>query len=120
MGSSRRLASLIGIAAAAGIALAGCAMLEPAPPGMINGVIYEVDESHNPKPGVPVGARRISLFDSETGDIVSATTSGADGRFSLSVPPGKYSLWGGEKGEYVRVDSGKAVDVKLAVPSEQP
>jgi hypothetical protein len=116
---SRGMPATMGIAALVAIALApqGCGSMTQAP-GTINGVVYAVDDAGNQKPGPP-GAARISLFDADSGNIVATTDSGGDGTFHFSVPAGKYSVSGGGRAEYVRVDSGKAADVRVAVPAEQ-
>ncbi len=102
--------------AAIAIAAAGCGSMTQAP-GTINGNVYAVDDAGNQKSGPP-GAARISLFDSDSGNIVATTDSGADGTFHFSVPPGKYSVSGGGRAEPVRVDSGKSADVRVSVPAE--
>ncbi len=115
----RGTSATIGIVVLAVIATtaAGCGSMTQAP-GTINGSVYAVDDAGNQKSGPP-GAARISLFDADSGNIVATTDSGADGTFHLSVAPGKYSVSAGGRAEPVRVDSGKAVEVRVSVPAEE-
>jgi hypothetical protein len=116
--SARTRRAAIGIAAfAITFAVGGCGSMDE-PPGTINGVVYAVDDAGNRKPGAP-GADRISLFDADSGNMIETTTSAADGMFHFSVPAGKYSVSAGGRAEPVRVDSGRASEVRVAVPAEQ-
>ncbi len=114
----RGISAASGIVALAAIACAvtACNSMAQAP-GRINGAVYALDDAGNQRPDPP-GAARISLFDADSGNIVQTTESGADGTFHFSVPAGKYSVSAGGRAEPVRVDSGKAAEVRVSVPVE--
>jgi hypothetical protein len=113
--SSRGWMAMIGTVALI-IALGGCSVTSE-PPGTINGVVYLTDDAGNQKPGAPA-LTRVSLFEAGSGNMIQAITSGADGTFHFSVPPGNYSVSAGGRAEPVRVDSGRPSDVRVALPPE--
>jgi hypothetical protein len=98
-----------------GVLAHGCSAIQ-AQPGIVTGVVHGVKHYESSKLGPPVAAREITLIDSDTGSIQGRTTTDADGKFSISVPPGKYSVWGGERAEYVEVKAGKISSVDITAP----
>jgi hypothetical protein len=92
-----------------------CGAMQPQP-GVVTGVVHGVKHYDSPKVGPPVENREITLIDSDDGNIQSRTKTDADGKFSFSVPPGKYSVWGGERAEYVRVAAGTTTTVDITAP----
>jgi hypothetical protein len=74
---------------------------------------------------------KITLSDAATGQVVATVSSGADGKFEVTLKPGRYRIVAGEdKGpgatepDVVTVSAGKVTKVELtttlALPSPPP
>jgi len=70
----------------------GCSELQPQP-GVVTGVVHGVKHYESVKLGPPIAGHEVTLMDSDTGSVVGRMRTDADGKFSFSVPPGKYSVW---------------------------
>ena len=65
---------------------------------------------------VGVGGQRVEIINPESGQIVGQATSGPDGSFSISVPPGNYLLQAVGSKRYVRVEAGQEQQVNVMLP----
>lgn len=95
--------------------LCGCGAMQQAP-GTVTGVVHGVKHYDSTKIGPPLANHEITLLDSDAGTIAARVTTDADGKFSTTVPPGKYSIWGGEEAQYVKVRSGQTSVVDITAP----
>ena len=86
--------------------------------GTVVGILHGVKHYDSTKLGPPLDGREITLLDSDTGSTVARTQTDADGKFSFSVQPGKYSVWGGEHAEYVEMKGGQTSTVDIAAPEK--
>jgi len=110
-----RRARLVWIAIAA-IAI-GCSAVQPQN-GTVIGIVHGVKHYDSTKLGPPLDGREITLLDSDSGSTIARTRTDAEGRFSFSVQPGKYSVWGGEHAEYVEVKAGETSTVDITAPEK--
>ncbi len=95
----------------------GCGALQPQP-GTVTGVVHGVKHYDSTRLGPVLAGREITLIDSDTGNITARAQTDSDGKFSFSVPPGKYSVWGGEHAEYVEVKAGETSTVDITAPEK--
>ena len=95
----------------------GCGAIQPQN-GTVTGVVHGVKHYDSTRLGPPLEGREISLIDSDTGNIAARTQTDADGKFTFSVAPGKYSVWGGEHAEYVEVKGGQTSTVDITAPEK--
>ncbi len=95
----------------------GCGAIQPAN-GTVNGVVHGVKHYESTKLGPPLAGREITLIDSDTGNVQARAQTDSDGKFTFSVPPGKYSVWGGEHAEYVEVKAGDTSTVDITAPEK--
>ncbi|CAN5573149.1 hypothetical protein BH23CHL6_BH23CHL6_05530 [soil metagenome] len=85
-----------------GLAAAGCTGVgspfdTPAPPSGIRGTVIlgptcstgEAPGAHEPVPCLTPYAAQVAVLNGE-GAVITRTTSGADGRFEVTLPPGEY------------------------------
>ena len=93
----------------------GCSAIQPQP-GIITGVVHGVKHYESVKLGPPIAGREITLIDADTGNVQGRMKTDADGKFSFAVPPGRYSVWGGEHAEYVEVKAGQTSTVDITAP----
>ena len=65
-----------------------------------------------------VAGQLVEIIDSQSGQTIAQATSGPDGSFRISVPPGSYLLQAVGSKRYVRVEAAQEqqVNVMLAVP----
>jgi hypothetical protein len=94
-----------------------CAIVQPKP-GTVTGVVHGVKHYDATHLGPPLANREVTLINSYTGDIAARTKTDSEGRFSFTVQPGTYSLWGGERAEYVDVKAGQTSTVELTAPEK--
>jgi hypothetical protein len=94
----------------------GCSSLAPSPPGTITGVAHGAKHWNSPDTGPPMAGRELTLINADDGKIVKRVKTDSDGRFTFSVSPGNYSIWGGERADVIHVDSGQTVTTKITVP----
>jgi hypothetical protein len=85
-------------------------------PGTVTGVVHGVNHYDSTKIGSPLANHEVALLDSDTGNVAAKTKTDSDGRFSFTVHPGKYSLWGGEDAQYVEVKSGQTSTMDITAP----
>lgn len=97
------------------VTVVACGAIEPQA-GTVVGVVHGVKHYDSTKLGPPLDGREITLMDSDTGSVAARTKTDADGKFSFSVQPGKYSVWGGEHAEYVEVKAGQTSTVDITAP----
>jgi hypothetical protein len=89
--------------------------------GLIVGRVLSSPGTVGPQ-GVPepagVAGQRVEIINPKSGQIVGQATSGPDGSFRISAPPGSYLLQAVGTKRYVRVQAGQEqqVNVMLAVP----
>jgi hypothetical protein len=89
--------------------------------GLIAGRVLSSPGAVGPQ-GAPeptgVAGQRVEIINPESGQLVGQATSGPDGSFRISVPPGSYLLQAVGSKRYVRVEAGQEqqVNVMLAVP----
>jgi hypothetical protein len=93
-------------------------MVQPEP-GIVTGVVHGVKRYDSTRFGPPVADREITLLDSDDGTIAARTRTNAEGKFTFTVRPGKYSIWGGEHAEYVKVTAGKTSTVDISAPEKR-
>lgn len=93
----------------------GCSVIQPQQ-GIVTGVVRGVKHYESVRLGAPIAGRQITLMDPDTGNVQGRMKTDRDGRFSFSVPPGKYSVWGGEQAEYVEVKAGETTTVDITAP----
>jgi hypothetical protein len=105
----------IGIGLLLTVLIGGCAALQP-DPGTVTGVVHGVKHYDSTKIGPVLANREVTLIDSGTGSVAAKTRTDQEGKFTFSVPPGKYSLWGGEHAEYVEVKSGETSTLDITAP----
>jgi hypothetical protein len=94
-----------------------CGMVRPEP-GTVAGVVRGVKHYDSTKLGPPLADREITLMDSDDGTIAARTRTDSEGKFTFTVQPGKYSIWGGEHAEYARVKSGETSTVEITAPEK--
>jgi hypothetical protein len=93
-----------------------CGMIHPRPqPGMVAGVVRGAPHHPAPTPASPVVGRQITML-SHNGAIYTRTRTDVDGKFSFVVPPGKYTVWGGESPQEVEVRSGEISALDITAP----
>jgi hypothetical protein len=95
--------------------LCGCGTIQQAP-GTVTGVVHGVKHYDSTKIGPPLANHGIILNDSDDGTIAARVRTDADGKFTITVPPGKYSIWGGEEARYVKIRSGQTSVVDIIAP----
>lgn len=86
-------------------------------PGIVTGTVRGVKHYDSTKIGPPIAGREITLLDSDSGNIEARTTTDTNGRYSFTVQPGKYSVWGGEHADYVKV-AGSTSTVDILAPED--
>ena len=99
------------------VAVFGCGAVQEAP-GTVTGVVRGVKHYESTKLGPPLANHEVTLLDSDAGTTTARVKTDADGKFSFTIPPGKYSLWGGEEAQYLKVKSGETVTVELRAPED--
>jgi len=93
-----------------------CALFTPAADGTVTGTAYVVKAYGDPpQSGQPIAGHTVTLMDADDGARVASVATDANGKFMFIAEPGNYSLWDGDKGDPVKIESGKTVDVKIAV-----
>ncbi|MGH7948718.1 MAG: carboxypeptidase-like regulatory domain-containing protein [Candidatus Binataceae bacterium] len=99
------------------VGLVSCALFgSPTPDGTITGTAYAVKAYGDPhESGEPIAGHTVTLMNSDDGTTVATVMTDANGKFMFIAEPGDYSLWGGDKADPVKIESGKTVDVKIAV-----
>jgi hypothetical protein len=95
----------------------GCSVAETQP-GIVTGTVRGVKHYDSTKIGPPLVGREITLLDSDTGNVQARTTTDANGKYSFSVQPGKYSVWGGEHAEYIKVTAGSTNTIDILAPED--
>jgi hypothetical protein len=78
------------------VTFAACGALQPAS-GTISGVAHGAKHWNSPDTGPPIAGRQITLLNADDGSIVKSVSTDAQGRFTFTVAPGDYSIWGGER-----------------------
>jgi hypothetical protein len=97
-----------------------CGLMGPAANGTVTGTVYAVKAYGDPpEAGKPAAGRTVTLLDSDDGKTIASVMSDANGKFMFIAPPGNYSLWGGDRADPVTIESGKTVNVKIAVLDRQ-
>lgn len=94
--------SLAAVVCAVALATAGCEGIAspfetPAPPSGIRGTVIlgptcstgQEPGAHEPVPCLTPFSAQLAVLDAESA-VVTRTTSGADGRFEVTLPPGEY------------------------------
>jgi hypothetical protein len=100
------------------VAVFACGAVQPAT-GTVTGVVRGVKHYESTKLGPPLADHEVTLLDSDAGTTVARMKTDADGKFSFTVPPGKYSLWGGEEAQYVKVRPGATTVVEVRAPEAE-
>jgi hypothetical protein len=95
----------------------GCGVAEPQP-GVVTGTVRGVKRYDSTKIGPPLVGREITLLDSDTGNVEARTRTDANGKYRFSVAPGKYSVWGGEHADYVKVTAGSTNTIDILAPED--
>ena len=97
--------------------IAACGIIQPTP-GIVAGEVRGVTHYGATSLGPPIAGREITLLDSDTGNVAARTHTDAEGKFRFSVPPGKYSVWGGETAQYVIVNAGEITTLDITAPEK--
>jgi Carboxypeptidase regulatory-like domain len=95
----------------------GCSVVGTQP-GIVTGTVHGVKRYDSTKIGPPLAGHEVTLLDSDSGNIQARTKTDANGRFSFTVQPGKYSVWGGEHAEYVKVTAGSTSTLDILAPED--
>jgi Prealbumin-like fold domain len=111
-----RSAELLALAALAA-SIAGCGAIVPQP-GTITGVAHGARHWDSPDTGPPIAGRELTLINADSGNIVKRVKTGADGRFTFTVPAGSYAIWGGERADPVQVEAGQTMTTEITVPEK--
>jgi hypothetical protein len=98
------------------VLIVGCSSLEPPAPGTITGVAHGAKHWNSPDTGPPMAGRELTLINANDGSIVKRVKTDSAGRFTFSVSPGTYSIWGGERADPIHVDSGQTITTEITVP----
>jgi Carboxypeptidase regulatory-like domain len=99
------------------VTFAACGALQPAS-GTISGVAHGAKHWNSPDTGPPIAGRQITLLNADDGSIVKSVSTDAQGRFTFTVAPGDYSIWGGERADPIHVESGKTTTAEITVPEK--
>jgi hypothetical protein len=69
-----------------------------------------------PRP-IPVAGRQVTVSPAAGGGAIASATSGSDGSFRFSLPPGDYSVAGVGNPHLVHLDPGQQLQVDLHLPN---
>ena len=113
----RHAVALALVATIFAVILAACGALQPAS-GTISGVAHGAKHWNSPDTGPPIAGREITLINAGDGNIVKRVSTDAQGRFTFTVAPGDYSIWGGERADPIHVESGQTTTAEITVPEK--